>query len=34
MDDAFLMVDGECKYTFGNGAVFTGIEGELLSDGS
>jgi hypothetical protein len=27
-EDAFLMVDGECKYTFNNGAVFTGIEDE------
>lgn len=34
MADAFLVVDGECKYTFPNGAAFNGIEDELLSDGS
>ena len=26
MSDAFLMVDGDCKYSFGNGAEFNGIE--------
>jgi hypothetical protein len=27
-NDAYLMVDGECKYAFNEGYLFTGIAGE------
>ena len=34
MSDGFLVVDGDCKYSFANGAEFNGIEDQTLEDGS
>ena len=34
MSNAFLMVDGECKYSFTERADFNGIEDQTLEDGS